>query len=108
VTFFWVLTPYISPKYRLSTSESSELGSSSQYDPQQRRKDFSSSLCVQTGFGAHPASRTMGTGDLFPGAEARPGNDADHSPPPSAEVENEYELYLLSTQAPLWRVVGQL
>jgi hypothetical protein len=29
-------------------------------------------------------------------------------PPPTAEVEKEYELYLLSPQAPLWRVVGQL
>jgi hypothetical protein len=25
-----------------------------------------------------------------------PGRDADHSPPSSAEVENEWELYLLS------------
>jgi hypothetical protein len=30
-------------------------------------KDISSSLCVQTGSGAHPASGTMGTGTLFPG-----------------------------------------
>jgi hypothetical protein len=50
---------------------------------------FSCSLCVQTGFGAHPASCTMGTGDSFSGAKARPGRDADHSPPSSAEVENE-------------------
>jgi hypothetical protein len=28
---------------------------------------FSSSLCVQTGSGAHPASCTMGTGGPFPG-----------------------------------------
>jgi hypothetical protein len=28
-------------------------------------------------------------GALSPGAEARPGRDADHSPPYSAEVENE-------------------
>jgi hypothetical protein len=28
-------------------------------------KDFSSSLCVQTGSGAHPASCPMGTGDPF-------------------------------------------
>jgi hypothetical protein len=27
----------------------------------QRRQDFSSNLCVQTGSGAHPASCTMGT-----------------------------------------------
>jgi hypothetical protein len=52
-------------------------------------KDFSSSLCVQTGSGAHPASYTMGTGGPFPGGKARLGHDADHSPPSSAEVENE-------------------
>jgi hypothetical protein len=51
--------------------------------------DFSSILCVQTSSGAHPASCTMGTGDPFPGAKARPGLDADHSPRSSAEVENE-------------------
>jgi hypothetical protein len=42
------------------------------------------------------------------GAKARPGCDADHSPPSSAEVKNQYELYLLSPQAPAWHVVGQL
>jgi hypothetical protein len=47
-------------------------------------KDFSSSLCVQTGSGAHPASCTMGTG-----GKARPGRDADHLPSSSAEVVNE-------------------
>jgi hypothetical protein len=71
-------------------------------------KDFSSSLCVQTGSGAHPASCTMGTGGAFPGGKARPGRDADHSPPSSAEVEIELELYLLSPQAPPWRVAGLL
>jgi hypothetical protein len=38
----------------------------SRFDPRQSRKDFSSSLCVQTGSGAHPASCTMGTGGSFP------------------------------------------
>jgi hypothetical protein len=71
-------------------------------------KDFSSSICVQTSSGVHPASCTMGTGGSFPGAKAWPGRDADHSPPSSAEVENEKELYLLSPQAPSWRVVGQV
>jgi hypothetical protein len=52
-------------------------------------KDFSSSLCVQTGSGAHPAYCPMGTGDPFPGGKARPGRDADHSSPSSGEVENE-------------------
>jgi hypothetical protein len=39
---------------------------------------------ISTGSGAHPASCTMGTG-----GKARPGRDADHSPPSSAEVVNE-------------------
>jgi hypothetical protein len=52
-------------------------------------EDFSSSLCVQTGSGTHPASCTTGTGGPFPGGKARPGRDADHSSPSSAEVVNE-------------------
>jgi hypothetical protein len=32
---------------------------------------------------------TMGTGGSFPGGKARPGRDADHSPPSSAEVKKE-------------------
>jgi hypothetical protein len=52
-------------------------------------KDFSSSLCVQTGSVARPASCTMGTGGPFPGGKARPGRDADHSSLSSAEVVNE-------------------
>jgi hypothetical protein len=36
-------------------------------------EDFSSSPCVQTGSGAHPASYPMGTGGPFPGSKARPG-----------------------------------
>jgi hypothetical protein len=51
--------------------------------------DFSSSLCVKTGSGAYPASCKMGTGGPFPRAKARPGRDADHSTPSSAEVVNE-------------------
>jgi hypothetical protein len=51
--------------------------------------DFSSSPCVQTGSGAHPASYPMGTGGSFPGGKARPGRDADRSLPSSAEVKNE-------------------
>jgi hypothetical protein len=33
-------------------------------------KDFSSSLCVQTDSGAHPASCPMGTGGPFPGGKS--------------------------------------
>jgi hypothetical protein len=50
---------------------------------------FSLTSVVQTGSDAHPASCTMGTGDPFPGGKGRPGRDADHPPPTSAEIENE-------------------
>jgi hypothetical protein len=52
-------------------------------------RDVPSNLCVQTSSGAHPASCTMGTGGPFPWVKARPGRDADHSPPSSAEVDND-------------------
>jgi hypothetical protein len=42
-------------------------------------EDFSSILCVQIGYGSHPASCPMGNGGPFPGGKARPGRDADHS-----------------------------
>jgi hypothetical protein len=61
----------------------------SRFDPWQRRKDFSSSLFVQTGSGAHPASCTMSTGGPYPGSKARLGHDDDHLPLSSAEVDNE-------------------
>jgi hypothetical protein len=48
-----------------------------------------SNLCVQTGSRAHPASCTVGTGGSFPWGKPRPGRDADHSPPSSAEVKKE-------------------
>jgi hypothetical protein len=52
-------------------------------------KDISFNLCVQAGSGAHPASYTIGTESPFSGGKERPGRDADHSRPSSAEVENE-------------------
>jgi hypothetical protein len=33
---------------------------------------------------------------------------AGHSSPSSAEVKKEWELHVLSPQAPPWRVAGQL
>jgi hypothetical protein len=48
-------------------------------------EDFSCTLCS----GAHPASCTMGTGGSLSGGKARPGRDADHSPPSSAEGKKE-------------------
>jgi hypothetical protein len=42
-----------------------------------RDREFSYTLCNQTGSGANPASCTVGTGGSFPGGKARPGRDAD-------------------------------
>jgi hypothetical protein len=36
-------------------------------------KNISSSLCIQTGSGAHPASCTMGSGGPFPGGKSAAG-----------------------------------
>jgi hypothetical protein len=68
-----------------------------------KSKDFSSSLCVQTCYKAHPASCTMGTEGPIPRDRAQPGRDTDHSTPSSAEVNNEQELYILSPLEPEWR-----
>jgi hypothetical protein len=51
-------------------------------------KDFFSSLCVQT-CETDPASCPMGTEGLLTGGKARPGREADQSPPSIVEVKNE-------------------
>jgi hypothetical protein len=48
--------------------------------------NFSLHHRVQNGPGAHPASYPMVTGVLSLGVK-RPGREADHSPPTSAEVK---------------------
>jgi hypothetical protein len=57
-------------------------------------QDFPPLHIVQTGSGAHAASYPMGIGS-FSGVK-RQGREADHSPPPSAEVKNTW----ISTSAP--------
>jgi hypothetical protein len=51
--------------------------------------NFSLHHRVQNGSGAHPASYPMGTVGSFPGVK-RPGREADHSSPSSAEVKNAW------------------
>jgi hypothetical protein len=57
--------------------------------PAVAKRFFSSNLCVQTIFGARPASCTMGTRGSFSGDKVRPKRDTDRSPPSSADVKNE-------------------
>jgi hypothetical protein len=52
---------------------------------------FFSRFCVQSSSVVHLASYAMGIE-----GKARPGRDADHSSPSSAEVKNEWEPYPLS------------
>jgi hypothetical protein len=59
---------------------------------------------IQTGPGSHPASCTMGIGS-FPGVK-RPGRGADHPPPSSAEVENEWSYTSTPPLGPWWPVIG--
>jgi hypothetical protein len=68
-------------------------------------KDFSSPLCPDRLWGP-PSLLYNGYWDPFPGGKEQTRRDADHSPPSSAEVEYEQELYLLFPQASSWRVAG--
>jgi hypothetical protein len=74
----------------------------------QNRENFSFNLCIQTGSGVYPVSYTMGTGSSFPWSKVWLVHDADHSPPSSAEVKKEKELYLLSPNVSPWHVTGPL
>jgi hypothetical protein len=57
-----------------------------------RAGNFPLHHCIQTGSGAHPASHS----GALPLGVKRPGREADHSPPSSAEVKECMELYLHS------------
>jgi hypothetical protein len=65
------------------------------FDRRQRRKNFSSKLCVQISSGAHPAPCTMDTGGSFLMGKAWPGRDADHSPHlvPRSRMSRSYTSY---------------
>jgi hypothetical protein len=65
--------------------------------------NFSLHHRVQNGSGAHPASYPMDTG-AFSLAVKRPGREADHSPPSSAEVKNAWSC----TSTPPIRLHGDL
>jgi hypothetical protein len=49
-------------------------------------QEFSFLHVVQTGSGVHPTFYPIGTGGSYPDLK-RPGCEADHSPPTSAEVK---------------------
>jgi hypothetical protein len=63
--------------------------------------NFSLHHRVQNGSGAHPASYPTDTKVSSLGVK-RPGSEADHSPPSSAEVKECVELYLHFPRTPSW------
>jgi hypothetical protein len=55
-----------------------------------RGKGFSSSLCIETGIVAYPASyQIVSEVHPFPGGKVQPECDNNHSPRSSAVVKNE-------------------
>jgi hypothetical protein len=58
-------------------------------------QEFSLLHIVQTGSGVHPTSYRMGTGGPYLGVKW-PGSEADHSPPTSAEVKKNVDVYIHS------------
>jgi hypothetical protein len=64
--------------------------------------NFSLHHRVQNGSGVHPASCQWVPEALSLGVK-RPGREADHSPPSSAEVKEWVALYLHSSNTPSWR-----
>jgi hypothetical protein len=49
----------------------------------------------------------MGAGGSLPGGKARPGRDADHSPPSSAEVKTERGYTSSPPKRHSWRAAGE-
>jgi hypothetical protein len=63
------------------------------FDPRQRQRIFPLTSASRQALGPTQPPVQWSS---FPGGRTRSGRDADHSPPSSAEVKKEQELYLLS------------
>ena len=88
------------PKLLSRYSDSLRAGWSGDRDPVETR--FSAS--VQTGPGAHPAHRKVGT-EFLSGVK-RPGRGIDYPPSPSTEGKQRLEPYLYSPSGPSWPAIG--
>jgi hypothetical protein len=67
----------------------SEFHVRSGFDPRQGQRIFPLTSVSRPALGQTQPPVQWVPGVLSPGVKARPGRDADHSPPSSAEVENE-------------------
>jgi hypothetical protein len=77
------------------------------FDPRQRQRISLASVSRPALGPTQPPIQWV-PGGLFPEGKARTGRDANQSPPSSAEVKNEQELYLLYPLAPTRRLAGQI
>jgi hypothetical protein len=59
------------------------------FDPRQGKRTFPLTSVSRPALGPTQTPVQWVPGVLSPGVKARPGRDADHSPPSSAEVVNE-------------------
>jgi hypothetical protein len=75
---------------------------------QAEAKDFSSSLCVQTGSGAHQASCTVGTGCLFRAVKRGPGVTLTTHPHVAPRSRMSRSYISSPPKRHSWRAVGQL
>jgi hypothetical protein len=72
-------------------------------------EDFFSTLCIQTSSWVPPPQPPLQWAlGSYSGDKVRPRHDVDQSPPSTAKVKNEKELYLLSPSAPAWHVMTAL
>jgi hypothetical protein len=88
-------------------SAGSIMAGRSGFDPRQGQRIFILAPASRPALGPTQPAGYRG-GSPFSGNKARPGRDADHSPPSSAEVKYEQKLYLLSPHVPPWHVAGRL
>jgi hypothetical protein len=97
-----LLTPVAQSVQCLSTDWKAGLRSPTEAE------DFSSSLCVQTGSGAHPASCTVGTGGSLSGSKAGRGVILTTHPLPVPRLRKSRSCTSCHPNAPLWSVTGPL
>jgi hypothetical protein len=75
---------------------------------QTEAEDFSSTLCVQTGSGAHPASCTVGTVGYSPGVKRGRGVMLTTHPVLVPRLRKSRSYTPCHPDAPLWSVTGPL
>jgi hypothetical protein len=99
---------HLQPSRGSSVSTVSDYGLDGRGRSPTEAEDFSSSLCVQTGSGAHPASYTMGTGGCYPRVKHGRGVMLTTHPLLSPRLRKCRSYTSSHPKAPLWSVKGTI